>query len=55
MLKVPSIHPLCIDVTKTEDVRKAIEGLGDVHFLVNNAGISKLDSFLDVKPEDFDK
>ncbi|XP_031574974.1 D-erythrulose reductase-like [Actinia tenebrosa] len=53
--EVPSIHPLCLDVSKTEDVRKAIEKLGDIHLLVNNAGVSKLDAFLDIEPEDFDK
>ncbi|KAK3740705.1 hypothetical protein QZH41_019076 [Actinostola sp. cb2023] len=38
----------------TEDVKKAIEGLGDIHLLVNNAGIGILDSFLNVKTNDFD-
>ncbi|KAK3705059.1 hypothetical protein QZH41_009323, partial [Actinostola sp. cb2023] len=52
--EVPSIQPLCVDVTMTEDVKKAIEGLGDIHLLVNNAGIGILDSFLNVKTNDFD-
>ncbi|XP_020899899.1 L-xylulose reductase [Exaiptasia diaphana] len=53
--EVPSIKPLCLDATNTEKVTKAIEELGNIDLLVNNAGINILESFLDVKIESYDK
>lgn len=47
------------DVTKTEDVQKAVktveEKLGPIQILVNNAGVIKDDLFVRLSAEDFDK
>ena len=38
-----------------EAATKKIESLGDIHLLVNNAGIAILGPFEEIKFEDFDK
>ncbi|ESO87090.1 hypothetical protein LOTGIDRAFT_149387 [Lottia gigantea] len=43
-----------VDLSNWDESRAAIESLGQFDLLVNSAGISKLDKFLEVKPEDFD-
>ncbi|KXJ23646.1 L-xylulose reductase [Exaiptasia diaphana] len=53
--EMPSIKPLCVDLGNIEEAVKAIEEQDDIHFLVNNAAVMKMDPFLQVKPEDFDK
>ncbi|KAK6187526.1 hypothetical protein SNE40_005530 [Patella caerulea] len=52
--EVPDIKTCTVDLGDWDATRSAIEGLGDIDLLVNNAGVSRLDSFLNVKPEDFD-
>jgi len=49
-----SIHPVCVDLADWSATRKAVEALPPIDFLVNNAAVAKLDSFLDVTPEDID-
>lgn len=51
----PSIHCLRVDLLDVSSVRSALQGLPyDITMVVNNAGYSKLASFLDVTEEDFD-
>ncbi|EDO38087.1 predicted protein [Nematostella vectensis] len=50
----PSIQTHHIDVQNTSDVRDLIKGLGDIHLLVNNAGVGRLHLFEDIEPEDYD-
>jgi len=38
-----------------ETATKKIESLGNIHLLVNNAGIAILGPFEEIKVEDFDK
>ena len=46
---------MCVDVSDLEAVRAAVETMGPVHLLVNNAGVGMLQPFLDVTPETFDR
>ncbi len=43
------------DIGDADKARSAAEQAGTVHLLVNNAGISIPESFLDTKPESFDQ
>lgn len=51
----PEIHIVCVDLTDWQATQKAVEDIGHIDLLVNNAGVSVLESFLDIKPESFDK
>ncbi|KAJ7372599.1 hypothetical protein OS493_017870 [Desmophyllum pertusum] len=53
--EVPSIHTVCLDLSDIEAASKKVDSLGDIHLLVNNAGIAILGPFEEVKLEDFDK
>ena len=46
---------MCVDIGNFEETQKVVASLGDIHLLVNNAGISILEPFLEVTPEAFDK
>lgn len=50
----PSIETVQVDISDWNATRNAVTELGDIHLLVNNAGIAKLESFLHVKPDTFD-
>ena len=49
------IKTVCVDVSNLEIVKSAVELAGPIHLLVNNAGVSVLQSFLDVTPDAFDR
>lgn len=51
----PAIQTVCIDLCDIEAALKTIESLGDIHLLVNNAGIAILGPFKEANLEDFDK
>ena len=53
--QVPSIHTVCLDLSDIEAASKKVDSLGDIHLLVNNAGIAILGPFEEIKLEDFDK
>lgn len=55
LLKEPAIQTVCIDLCDIEATLKTVESIGDIHLLVNNAGIAILGPFEEAKPEDFDK
>ena len=46
---------MCVDVADLDAVKKAVESVGPIHLLVNNAGVSVLQHFLDVTPEVYDR
>ena len=46
---------VCIDVSDIEATRREVEKLGPIHLLVNNAGVTELQPFLEVTPEAYDK
>jgi len=53
--EVPTIQTVCLDLSDIEAATSKIESLGDIHLLVNNAGIAILGPFEEIKFEDFDK
>ena len=55
VFQCPSINTICVDLQDWDTTRAAVEKVGEVDLLVNNAAVSNLDSFLDVSPDDFDK
>lgn len=46
---------MCLDVSDVETVQKTLSSVGKVDMLVNNAGVTSLQSFLDVTPDEYDK
>ncbi|XP_034049600.1 L-xylulose reductase isoform X2 [Thalassophryne amazonica] len=50
----PSIIPVCVDLSHWEATAAALQDIGPVDLLVNNAAQSKLQPFLDVTPDEFD-
>ena len=46
---------VCVDVLDIAKTRDKLKDVGPVDLLVNNAGVSTLQSFLEVTPEDYDK
>ena len=51
----PSIHTVCVDLADWDATRKAVEDIGVIDLLVNNAGTGIPSTFLDAKPEDIDR
>jgi NAD(P)-dependent dehydrogenase (short-subunit alcohol dehydrogenase family) len=45
-VKLAGVQPVRLDVTRPDEVAAAARALGDVTFVINNAGISRRDSFL---------
>jgi L-xylulose reductase len=54
-MQVPGVITECIDVTDLDAVKKAVESLAPIHLLVNNAGVTRLQHFLDVTTEAYDQ
>lgn len=52
--QVPGVVTVCLDVSDIEATRKEVEKLSPIHLLVNNAGVTNIQSFLDVTPEVYD-
>ena len=44
-----------MDLGDLDATKKAVESLGPIHLLVNNAGLAILQHFLDVTPEAYDR
>ncbi|XP_077184165.1 L-xylulose reductase [Paroedura picta] len=51
----PGIQTLCVDVGDWEATEAALNKVGDIDLLVNNAGIALLQPFLEVTKEAFDR
>ena len=51
----PTIKTVCCDLNDWDATRKAVQDIGPIDLLVNNAGISLLQNFLDVTPEVYDQ
>ena len=54
LLQVPQIQTVCVDLNNLAEAQKAVSALGDIHLLVNNAAVGKLEPFTDVTEEAFD-
>ncbi|XP_052265495.1 L-xylulose reductase-like isoform X2 [Dreissena polymorpha] len=52
--EIPSIEIVQCELQDWDCTRRKVQEIGAVDFLVNNAGVNKLDRFLDVKKEDLD-
>lgn len=53
--EVPSIHTVCVDLADWDKTKKAVEELGNIDLLVNNAGYGIINPFGTIGPEDFDR
>lgn len=52
--KCPDVRAVCVDLSDWDATKKAVEAIGPIDLLVNNAGVTLLQSFLDVDPNAFD-
>ena len=52
--EIPSIRTVCVALHKLEETLEVVCSLGPIHLLVNNAGATELQSFLDVTQDAFD-
>ena len=50
----PSVETVACDLTDWEATRAAVEALGPVHCLVNNAGVGGFSPFLEITPAEID-
>ncbi|GLG99580.1 Dehydrogenase/reductase SDR family protein 7-like [Gryllus bimaculatus] len=55
LAKELNVKTVCVDVGDWEATRRAVESIGPIDCLVNNAAVALLDSFLNVSPDDFDR
>jgi L-xylulose reductase len=53
-MQVPAITTVQCDLQDWDRTREILQTVGDIDLLVNNAGVSRIDKFLDVKKEDLD-
>lgn len=51
----PSINPVCVDLADWGATEAALQNIGPIDLLVNNAACAKLQSFLEVTPDQFDQ
>ncbi|XP_070401438.1 L-xylulose reductase isoform X1 [Nothobranchius furzeri] len=51
----PSITPVCVDLADWEATEVALQNIGPVSLLVNNAAYASLQPFLEVTPDQFDQ
>ena len=54
-LQLPDIETVECDVRDWDATRRAVEELGGIHLLVNNAGVADTEEALTATPESFDK
>ena len=52
---VPAITTICVDLADIASAVEAVKSLGPIHLLVNNAAAAKLEAFLEVTEEAYDK
>jgi L-xylulose reductase len=52
--EIPGVQTVCVDLSDIVASVDAVKSLGPIHLLVNNAGITKLEPFLEVTTEAFD-
>lgn len=51
----PSIRPVCVDLSNWQETWKAVENIGPIDLLVNNAAIATNDPFLEVTEDVIDQ
>lgn len=55
LCQVPTVNTVCVDLSDIEAVEVALKTAGPIHLLVNNAGVSQLQSVLDTTQDVYDK
>ena len=53
-MQCPAIRPVCVDLSNWDDAKKAVESVGPIDLLVNNAGVIHTQLFLDIDEKSFD-
>ena len=53
-LQLPDIETVVCDVRDWHATRRIVEELGDIHLLVNNAGVLKAEHAMDATSDQFD-
>lgn len=51
----PGITTVCVDVADLQATRDKLWSITPIDLLVNNAGVTSLQSFLEVTPEEYEK
>ena len=52
--QLPEIETVVCDLRDWDATRRAVEELGDIHLLVNNAGVLTMEDAVDESPDNFD-
>ena len=52
--EIPGVQTVCVDLSDTTASVDAVKSLGPIHLLVNNAGVGKLEPFLEATTDAFD-
>ena len=52
--QMPAIHPICADLLDLEETKSALSQCPDIQLLVNNAGFTNLQPFLEVTEDAYD-
>ncbi|CAL8127403.1 unnamed protein product [Orchesella dallaii] len=51
----PTVNIVCVDLANWQATRDAVEGLGEIDYLINNAGIVHVEPILNCSKEHFDE
>ncbi|KAG8233906.1 hypothetical protein J437_LFUL005234 [Ladona fulva] len=54
-VEVPSLETICVDLADWDATRKAIQCVGPIDCLVNNAAVALLESFMEITPANIDR
>lgn len=52
---VPTVNTVCVDLADWKATRSAVEGCGEIDYLINNAAIVHVEPFLNVTKQHFDE
>ena len=55
VFQCPDMHTMCVDLANWDVTRKAVQDIGPIHLLVNNAGVVIAETFMDMTSESLDK
>lgn len=55
ILQMPNVTCICVDIANLKETRDRLWAVGHIDLLVNNAGVTSLQSFLEVTPDEYDK
>ena len=54
-MQIPGVSTVCVDISDLGKVEAAVKVVGPIHLLVNNAGVSQLQSVLTTTPDVYDR